>query len=297
MPITRENWSELEGVIDELQDGYWKSKTDYRAKLFNVQNSKKSQENHLTKGAMSQMKSWAGTVNYDTFEKGYEQNYRHAKYSQGLTFEEEIFRFNEYSRIKGDTSALLYSIDKTIQSHAAAVFNNAFNTDVKGPDAVSLCNTSHHIVPGDDAQSNTGVLTMTTDNVDAVMQTMSAFKDDKGDIMEVVPNLIICGNYWGKTVKEICGSDKEAHTADNQLNVFKDELSYFIWPRITGQKWFMVNTELMKMYLNWYEARNPKKIERDGDFDTEVAKFKSVGMWSKGWDTWFWLYGNNPEAA
>jgi hypothetical protein len=294
MPITRENWAELEGVIDELKDSYWKNKRDYRSELFNVQKSNKSQENHLGKGAMSQMVAWAGTVNYDTFQKGYEQNYRHAKYSQGLTFEEEIFRFKEFQRIRQDTSGLLYAVDKTLQSHGAAVFNSAFDATVKGPDNVSLCNASHHIVDGDDAQSNTDTLEMTVDNVDTVMQRMSAFKDNKGDIMEVVPNLILCGEYWRKTAKQICGSDKEPFTGDNQINVFKDDLTHLVWPRITGKKWFMINTELMKMYLNWYEARDPKKIDRDGDFDTEVAKFKSVGMWSKGWDEFFWIYGNNP---
>lgn len=294
MPITREHWGELEGIIDELQEGYWKNNRDYRTELYDIQPSTKSQENHLTRGAMSQMVPWQGTVNYDTFAKGYEQNYRHAKYSQGLTFEEEVFRFKEFGRIKDDTSDLLYAIHKTLQSHAVAPFNMAFDATVTGPDSVSLCNAAHHIVPGDDAQSNTDVLEMTPTNVDIVHQRGTQFKDNKGDIMEANLSLIVCGNYWGKTVKEICGSDKEPYTAENQTNVFKEELTYLIWPRITGKKWFMINPQLAKRYLKWYEARNPKKIERDGDFDTEVAKFKSVGMWSKGWDAWHWIYGNNP---
>lgn len=295
MPTIRENFIELEGSIQEVFDAYMKKKTDYIPLMYNVQKSNRSQENHLGTGVLGQMVEWDGSVNYDDFAKGYEQNYRHIKYSKGLTVEEEVIRFKEYKEVARRTDKLAYSIYKTLQIHGATTFNFAFDSTVKGPDSVSLCNASHHNVPGDDAQSNTGTLDLSVDNVEDVMNEMHEYKDDRGDIMGVMPRLLIVGNYWRKTAKQIVGSDKEPFTADNQVNIYKDELNYLYNPYITGKKWFMVDPDLMKMYLNWYNARDPKKISYTDDFDTEVGKYKAIGMWSKGWDHWAWVYGNNPE--
>lgn len=294
MPTIRENFMELEGSIQEVFDAYTKKKVDYIPMLYNVQKSTRSQENHLGTGALGQMVEWNGTVNFDDFSKGYEQNYRHIKYSNGLQVEREVMDFKEYKEVARRTDKLAYSVYKTLQTHGASTFNKAFDTTVLGPDGVSLCNAAHHQVPEDDAQNNTGVLDLSVDNLETVMNAMYDFKDDRGDIMGVMPKLIICGNYWLKTAKQIVGSDREPYVADNQINTYKDEVNYLHIPYITGKKWFVVDPDLMKMYLNWYNARDPKKVEYTDDFDTEVGKYKSVGMWSKGWDSAFFLYGNNP---
>jgi hypothetical protein len=49
----------------------------------------------------------------------------------------------------------------------------------------------------------------------------------------------------------------------------------------------------MADFLNWYDRRKPG-FQRDDEFDTEVAKFKTVGRWSFGWDDWSFVYGNLP---
>jgi hypothetical protein len=299
MALTRELYMELEGSIQETFDAFCKTKTDYRSMLYNMSTSSRSQENHLGFGTFGQMVEWNGQVHYDTLPKGYEQNYRHIKYSNGVTIEDEIIRFKEYNTIRTRANGLAYGVHKTLQVHGASTFNNAFDATVTGPDGVSLCNASHRVIPGAPVQSNTGVLDLSVDNLETVINAMAAFKDDRDDIMDVQGRLIICGNYWKKTAKQICGSEKEPYVADNQINVFKDDLDYLCVPWITGKKWFLVDPDLMKMGngLNWYTARNPDKIEADSnpEFDTEAHKFKTVGMWSKGWDNFFWLYGNNPS--
>jgi len=294
MATIRENFLELEGSIQEVFDAYDEKKTDYIPLMYNVQNSTRSQENHLGTGALGQMVEWNGTVNYDDFAKGYEKNYRHIKYTNGLTVEREVLLFKEYKKVANRTNKLAYSVYKTLQTHGASTFNQAFNATAIGPDGVSLCNSAHHLVPDDDAQNNTGTLDLTVDNLETTINAMYDFKDDRGDIMGVMPRVIIVGNYWLKTAKQIVGSDIEPFTADNQKNIYKDEVTYLHNPYITGKKWFMADPDLMKMYLNWYNARDPKKVEYQDDFDTEVGKYKSVGMWSKGWDNWAFIYGHNP---
>jgi hypothetical protein len=50
--------------------------------------------------------------------------------------------------------------------------------------------------------------------------------------------------------------------------------------------------------FNFFLRRDPRKLERDknldqGDFDTEVLSWKSVGRWTKGWTNWFFIACNN----
>jgi hypothetical protein len=122
------------------------------------------------------------------------------------------------------------------------------------------------------------------------------FKDDRGDLMPVLFDKIIAGPYWDSTMMKICESEKEPFTADNQINPHKKKLTYYCCPWITGKKWFMVNSHLQKngSGANFFMRQDPRKIERDSDFDALILKWRAVGRWSYGWDNWFWIYGHNP---
>lgn len=295
MAMTREQFLELEGNIQKVWDAYYKNKADYLPKMFNMGTSQRAQENHRSVGAFGRMTEWAGAVAYDSMANGFEKTYRHGKKSTGVQVERELYDDMEYERIKSRVNNVAYGVYKTLQVDGASVFNNAFSSSVVGPDNVSLCNSAHHLVPDDDAQSNTSTLDMNIDNIETGLLAMRNFKDDRGDIMDVQGDLVICGTYWAKTAKQIFGSQKEAYTADNQINAYSD-ISYIVNPYITGKKWFMANSDILKGGdgLNFYMRRDPRKLERDSDFDTEVLKWKAVGRWSYGWDNWFAILGNNP---
>ncbi len=294
--ITRAQFIEVEEIIDLYQENALKTQKDYNALLYNVQDSNKSQENHFGIGALGQMAEWTGQVSYQDFVKGYEKGYRHAKYSSGLQFEEEIFRFREYNKIKDRTQKLLTSVYKTLQAHGVSTFNNAFDTAFTGPDSVALCSASHPYSPSDaTVQGNTSSNALTMPNLKAAFNAMSMFKDDKGDNMFVTPNILLTGINYREEALKICGPQAavlEPFTAENDANVYKSDLTYVYHPLITGNKWFLIDKDLMEQSLFWYNARKAK-IESDGDFDTEVLKFKVVAMFSYGFDDYRWVYGNN----
>jgi len=297
MPITREQWIEVESVVDEFWDMKMKEKKDFNAMLYNVQDSDKSQENHLGIGALGQMSPWKGTVSYQEFVKGFDKGYRHAKYSSGIQFEEEIFRFNEYNKIEQRSRQLLDAVYKTLQAHGVSTFNNAFDDTFAGPDEVALCADDHPYSPTDSStQSNAFDLSLTMANLKTVFNAMTQFKDDKGDLIFVMPNVLLTGIEYREEAMKICGpkaSNLEPFTGDNDANIYGD-MTYIYHPLITGKKWFLIDKDLMANYLYWYNARVPK-IATDGDFDTEVMKFKVVGMWSYGFDTWPWIAGSNAD--
>lgn len=298
--LIRENFIELEGSIQKTFDNFIKQKKKYLNMMFNVETSTRSQENHYGLGALGKMSEWDGQVDYEGFEKAYDNSYRHKKYSKGTQVEEAIIRFKEYGEVKKRANRLAYTVDKTINYYAASLLNDAFTSTVTGPDGVSLCNTAHRICPGDiaGAQTNTGTYDMTVDNIETIKEAGRNFKDNKGDIMDIELSQIICGTYWEKTAKQICGSDKEPYVTDNQKNIYKEELNApIINPYITGKKWFLVEPMLMKggEGANWYWAKDPYTVEYADDFDTDVGKYKCTGWWSWGWDVWYFIFGNSPS--
>lgn len=295
MAITRDQWTEVEARAYEFWNLEMAKKKDFNAMLYNVQTSNRSQENHLGIGSIGKMTEWSGAVSYEEFKKGFEKGYRHAKYSKGISFEEEIFRFEEYNKIKNRVSLLLDSVYKTVQAHGVSTFNNAHDSAFKGPDNVSLCSTSHPYSPTDSTvQSNLFTLDLTMPNLKTVFNAMCKFTDDNGDQTFIMPRVLLTGIDYREEAMKICGpkaSVLEPFTAENDANIYKDDLTYIFHPMITGKKWFLIDPDRKNNFLNWYDARKPV-IQTDGDFDTEVMKNKVVGMWSYGWDHWDWIAGS-----
>ena len=294
MSQLRSQYIELEGSIQKVYDAFKKSTEDFRTTYFNIAKSTRSQENHLGLGNLGEMTEWNGSVAYQDFNKGYEVNYRHKKYSTGMQVERELMDDEEFMEIKRRVGKLAQAVYNTEQNQAASVWNDAFTT-LKSPDNVALCGATHKITPEDaSTQSNVGTYELTVDNLETIMKAMREFKDDKENLMSIQPRLIIAGEYWRKTAKQICGSDKEPYNADNQINVYK-ELTYDINPRITGKKWFLVDPMCMKdgSGLNWFKRISPDKVSYENNFDTHVGKYSVWGRWSYGCSGWSFVFGNN----
>ena len=301
MALTEAQYVELEGNINKVYDAFFKQKKDYIPVFYNVIKRQTAQFTDFTVGAPGRMTAWAGSVAYDTFEKGYEKQYRPSKLSTGIQIDRDLYEDKEYEQIKTRVNNIAYGVFKTLQYDSALPFNEAFGTTYKGPDAAGLCSATHYTVPGAAAQTNTGTLSLTYTNLETTLRAMEDLLDDRGDKMLIPGNMVIAAPYWRDTCKKMFGSDKEAFVADNQDNAYKD-FEYVIHPLITGKKWFVVNKELMKggSGLNWFMRRDPRKLERDGaaatgDFNTEILSWKAVGRWVKGWTNFFWVFGNNPS--
>lgn len=296
MALTQENYLELEGNIQKFWTACEKKNEDYLPKMFYMGNSKRARELHQSFGTARKMQTFNGSVSYDEIAIGYEKEYRHGAKTTGIAVDWRLFEDKEYEEIKKRVDETNYGVYKTLQYEGASVFNNAFDTSVTGPDGQPLCSDSHHLVPDDDTQSNTGTEDMTVDEISDIQTKGMMYKDDRGDVMPVEYDTIICGPYWMDKAKKIIGSTKEAFTADNNMNTQKS-INLIVNPWITGHKWFMGSSRCMKngRGLNFYMRQDPRKVERESDFDALVLKWRNVGRWSYGWDNWYPVYGNNAE--
>lgn len=300
MALTEQQFIELEGNINQVWDAYHKHKKDYISEFFNVIKKQTSQFTDYTVGAAGRMSEWDGSVSYDTFTKGYEKQYKPTKYSTGIQIDRDMYEDKDYERIKNRVNAIAYGVHKTLIYNSALPFNEAFSTGtITGPDSAALCSATHYTVPGATAQSNAGTNELTYAGLEASMLAMESFIDDRDDKMLIYGDMVIAGPSQRDNCKKLFGSDKEAFVGDNTKNIYSD-MSFMIHPLITGNKWFLVNKDLMKggAGLNWFMRRDPKKLERDGsaamgDFNTEILSWKAVGRWVLGHTNWFFVYGNS----
>ena len=300
MALTEQQFIELEGNINKVWEAYHMHKKDYIDDFFNVIKKSTAQFTDYTVGAAGRMTEWDGSVSYDTFEKGYEKQYKPTKFSTGIQVDRDMWEDKEYERIKSHVKNIAYGVHKTMIYESAHIFNQATSTGIyTGPDGAALGSASHKITPTSDNQSNLGTNELTYDGVDASMQAMESFEDDRGDKMLVYGNCVIAGPAQRDNCKKLFGSDKEAFVGDNTTNIYQG-MTFKIHPLITGNRWFLANDDLMKdgSGLNFFLRRDPRQIERDGaaakgDFNTEKLSWKSVGRWVKGWTNWHWVYVNN----
>lgn len=297
--IVSENWGELlQPALRAIFDKHSKKKKDYIGKLYNIENSKKAQEFNLGTGELGLMEDWQasqGKVAYEDFQKGFKSTYIHRKYSKGVQVERELLEDDQYAEIKKRVRKLSRTVYYTTQVHAASTFNNMFNSTFAGPDGKALCATDHPKMPGSSSViSNAGALELNATNLEIVRTAMKGWTDDKGNLIEVMSDLLIVPPALRKTARIIAETDNEPFTTDHGINVWKGNINvmeYDFWLDPTA--WAVVDSDRMKDFLNWFWRRKPgfkDKIE----FDTEVAKYAVIGRWCFGWDDFSWIYGCKP---
>ena len=295
--LIRENWAELlEPGLRTIFDKHIRKLKDFLPVLYAVEGSKKAAEHTQGVGSLGLMEEWeqsGAQVAYEDIYRGFPMTYRHKKYSKGMKIERELIDDDQYSEIKKRTKNLAMSVYYTRQFYGASVFNNAFNDNFAGPDAVALCSAVHPLSPTNAATwSNAGTLALNADNVEIVRNRMKDWTDDKGNKLAINPDMLIVPSALRKTALVIADSPKEPDTADNNVNIWQGnvkvvEHDFFTNPNV----WFMVDSERMKRFLIWFDRRKAQ-LESEKTFDTEVAKYKTVSRFSFGWDDPTFIYGN-----
>lgn len=295
--LISDNWAELlQPGLRKIFDKHQKQLKDYIPVVYNVEDSKKAQEFNLGVGELGMMDEWTGAVSYEDFNKGFKSTYTHKKYSKGIEIERELLDDDQYSEIKKRVKKLSMTVYYTRQYHAASVFNLAFG-GILGPDSKALCASDHPVMPNSSTTfSNAGVLPLNATNVEKTRTDMMAWKDDKGNLLMINPDTILVPPNLRKPAMIIAETDEEPDTADHGINVWKGHLNVIEWPFLTNPYyWFLVDMQRMKLLLNWYNRRKPDfddKIE----FDSEIAKYKTVGRWSYGWDDPTFIYGHKATS-
>ena len=264
--------------------------------LFNVTGSNKAQEHDLGEGGLGDFEEYKGAIEYDDDEQLFKTTYTHVEYAKGIAVERKLVQFDQYNIINQRPRKLGLAAARTREKHAASVFNNAFSSSYTGGDSVALCGSHPYSPSNASTISNAGTTTLSYDAVVSTRKLMRAYEDSRGELVTVVPNLILVPPELEDTANDIVMTmTGKPGTADNSDNfVARSGINYLVWDYLTdANNWFMVDTSLAGLYLNWFNAV-PLEFASDptGEYNL-VAKYRAYMMYSYGWSDWRFVYGHN----
>lgn len=311
MVMAAANWAEL--LTPQTTEAFYVGFTaDGRrasiiGQVYRMETSQRAFEEHLGVGQFSSA-GWnfekTGRVEYDDRNKGYVKRFTHAEFAKGFVVQRKLIDDNLTAIVFDNANELGDSAFRFREKAAAQTFNGAFTdsgTDdwgfaIAGPDAVGLCSTAHPYSPVDaTTQSNEGTLSLTKDNVRSTRQLHMAMKDDRGDKLAIMPDMLLVPPELEDDALTIVRSTLDPTSANNAINPQAGRFQVVTWHYLTDSNaWFEIDSGRMKRDLIWYE-RIPVEFGREQDFDTLEAKFRAYMRFSRGFRDYRWVYGQNPS--
>lgn len=285
-----------------------------RTSVFPVDTSMKAVEHHQGVGEFG-TSGWnfedTGRVQYDRFRRGFKTDLEHHEFAKGIVVERKLMDDNLYPGA-GIPRQVTQRVDKLATSaailrekSAAKLFINAFTdsgTDdegfpIAGADGVGLCSTAHPNGPDGQAgtQSNEGTTALSQDGVTATRLAMKEFKDDTGELVAIDPNTLLVPPELEETALIINNTPRDIGTNNNDVNTQAGRWNIVVWDYLTDvNAWFMIDGPLRDQHLVWYDRIAPE-FASEGDFDTLQAKYRGYMRFSRGFDDWRWIFGQNPS--
>jgi len=184
MPIIRDQWAnELDSIVSlkVFEGARNRARTLGLRKLFNNQGSTQGTENAISKGVVGP-DAWdnynrSGTVSEADFDKGYLKTYTHVQYPLDVGIDRELADDSRWREIGDIAASIGDSAMVKREFSRASIWNNAFDVNFPGGDAVELCDAAHPYssAKSGSTQSNTGTLALTAENVGSTQTSMGAF--------------------------------------------------------------------------------------------------------------------------
>jgi phage major head subunit gpT-like protein len=267
-----------------------------RPLIFNVMTSQKAQEHFLGAGGMGDVPEYKGTIEYDDLEQLYKTTLTFKQWVKGFKIERQLVDDDMYNIINARPAQLAIAYERTKEKHAASVFNNAFSSSYVGGDSVALCSASHPYSPGNSAvQSNLGTSALSYDTVIATRKLMRAFEDDRGELMPVVPDLIVHPPELEDTANKIVNTANKPSTGDFEDNfVRRSNMKAMSWDYLTdSNNWFLIDSAMAALHLLWIDrVATEFAADPTGDFNLE-GRYRGYARWAYGWSDWRFVYGHS----
>ncbi|KKK96430.1 hypothetical protein LCGC14_2662850, partial [marine sediment metagenome] len=180
-------------------------------------------------------------------------------------------------------------------NYAYGLFRNAFTADPSGygnynAGAVALGSASQTFENGDSGnQSNYTTNTLTYDNYEPAQVALTEQKSGHGTLLEYTgKHTLLVPPALKREAVEITDSELDPDTAENAINVYKGNSNVVVCPYISSvgggsdTAWFVLAPG-HKINFFW---RNKPTFDREVDFDTGVAKYKTEIEYVAGFSDW-----------
>jgi len=268
--------------------------------LYDWETSDKAYEKdvQITGFGLAQIKPEGQSGSYDAEVQGAITNYVHIAYSLGyiVTFEE--LNDNLYSEVsERRAKANAFSINQTVETVAAFLYNNAFNTTYfTTGDNAALVSTSHvNATGGTYSNSLTPAADMSEAALEDIGIQIMGTQNDRGLLINVMGESLHVSKQEWYNANRVLKSVLQSNTANNNINVLKATNAfpkgiklnhYFTNPHA----WFVRTNIPNGMTMFW---RDHPIFDQDNDFDTKNAKAYTYMRLSVGCTDPRGIFGSN----
>jgi hypothetical protein len=298
MAISRQQLvKELEPGLNALFGLEYKRYENQHLEIYDIENSDRAFEEEvmLSGFANAAVKPEGSGVTFDNAQETYTARYTHETIALAFAITEEAIEDNLYDRIATRyTKALARSMANTKQVKAAAVLNNAFNTNFLGGDGVELCSAAHPTIAGTYSNELATSADLNETSLEQSLIDIAAFTDERGLKIAAKGMKLIIPSELQFTAERLMKSQGRVGTADNDVNAIGSmgmiPQGYVVNNYLTDTDAFFIKTDVpngMKMF-----NRAPLKTAMEGDFDTGNVRYKARERYSFGFSDARGIFGS-----
>jgi phage major head subunit gpT-like protein len=113
-------------------------------------------------------------------------------------------------------------------------------------DGLSLFNNSHVDAGAayQTVQDNLNALALSIDNFETAYTAMQTVRDDQGEYMALVPDLLIVPPALKRTAAQICDNKEAYDTGNREANPYAGQMSYIVVPWFDSTAWVLMDSSL-----------------------------------------------------
>jgi hypothetical protein len=299
MAITRSQLlKELEPGLNALFGMEYDRYDNEHTEIFDTESSDRAFEEEVMLSGFGQapVKGEGAAITYDTAGEAFTARYTHETIALAFAITEEAVEDNLYDKLSSRyTRALARSMSNTKQVKAAAVLNNAFDTNYKGGDGAPLIYNAHGTTGGG-TWSNTlaTAADLNETSLEQALIDIAAFIDERGLKIALRGMKLILPPALQFTAERILKSEQRVSTADNDINALKSggymPQGFAINHFLTDPDAFFIKTDAPNGMKHFVRA--PLKTAMEGDFETGNARYKARERYSFGWSDPRAMYGS-----
>jgi phage major head subunit gpT-like protein len=232
------------------------------------------------------------------------------KYGQLLPISYELLEDDLSGAIEKGKYATRALVRKA-EDLGASVFNNAFSTSYTSyGDAKPLCSVGHTRADGGTAQSNASAtgITLTEENLETAILAMRSQLDDRGNLISVVPTVLLVPPALDKEALIITKSSNRSSTSDNDSNVYNmreytgGQLKVVVWDYLgaaaggSDTAWFLLSESDHQINWGWRRQPSVKKLDESVGAKNEVAYWKMSFRAAYGWRDYRGVWGSKGDG-
>src|SRR5210317_31325 len=288
---------ELEPGLNALFGLEYQSYANEHAEIFDTETSDRAFEEEvmLSGFANAAVKPEGQGVTYDAAQATFTARYTNETIALAFSITEEAIEDNLYDRLASRyTKALARSMANTKQVKAAAVLNNAFNSNFAGGDGVELCSAVHPTIAGTFSNELAVSADLNETSLEQSLIDIAAFTDERGLKIAAKGMKLIIPSELQFTADRLMKSDQRVGTADNDINAIKNmgmiPQGYTVNHYLTDSDAFFIKTDVPNGLKHF--VRTPIKTAMEGDFDTGNLRFKARERYQFGVSDFRGIFGS-----